>query len=165
MGKDLYQTPEFERYFPGFAWGVLLLMILGVIIPARYDLWRGQLESLPFEQALWFAGLALLIALIVWARYWAIDAPYRVFSVQWDNEEVVLATQRGDKVQLPWSAVISAQLPSYSGPENASAAHYNRARLSVLERDRPYIIPLSYNESCRHFLDALKEKVTVSVKQ
>jgi len=156
---DAYEIPAFEKYYPLFCWGVLILMIIGMITAARYNLWVDKRHPITLHQAILIVSLALLFAIGISIRYWFVDAPYRVVSLQWNDEEITLTPQRGSKVFLHWSDISNAQLPSYSGPEYANGAHYYRAYLFVSGGNPAYVLPLSYSESCKRFINILQERV------
>jgi hypothetical protein len=152
-----YEIPAFLRQFPLLWLAGSALLFLVIILSASLQRWLS--ENLPPDIANnLMLGLLLLflISLGIFLRYWLMIAPYYVRVLEWDEQKILLHTQRGGVKDFTWYQIAFARVPRDTG--SPISPYDKRLELHILYKPIPYRIPWAWNDTTRSFITALREK-------
>jgi|GEM_PF-5347799 len=151
-----YEIPAFLQHFPLLWFGASLLLFLFIAFGSSQSWMTANLAAEAANKLMLGLTLLFLGSAIFFIRYWIVVAPYYVRAVEWDEEKLLLYTQRGRPKDFTWYQISFAKAPRDTGEPASPYSH--RLLLHILYKPTPYRIPWTWDDTSRAFLRALREK-------
>jgi hypothetical protein len=151
-----YEIPAFLQHFPLMWFGASVLLFLVIIFGSTQSWMTANLTADAGGKLMTGLTLLFLLSAIFFIRYWIVVAPYYVRVVEWDEEKILLHTQRGRPKDFTWYQISFAKAPRDTGEPASPYSH--RLLLHILYKPTPYRIPWNWDDTSRAFLRTLRDK-------
>ena len=153
---NCYEIPAFLQHFPLLWFGASLLLFLVIGFGSTQNWMTANLTAEAANKLMLGLTLLFLVSVIFFIRYWIVVAPYYVRRVEWDEEKILLHTQRGRPKDFTWAQISFVKVMRDTGEPGNPYLH--QLQLFILYKPIPFRIPWSWDDTSRAFLRTIREK-------